>query len=442
MIGLFQTFDGKLIYTAPKHSALGIAWNEVATTRSHCLVYSILIIFMLPSRKYSHLDRILGRLDDLDSVNLTILVQRLARERALLEAVFNTIQEGILVIDSEGCVEYANAAGCRLIGMKEESVGTAVLWRLVPELARSLNLSPEGSIRALPAVAREFEITYPERRHVRLYLVPFEGPEEGGMRFALILSDISEQKANTEEMLDNERMSSIFELAAGVAHEIGNPLNSLNIHLQLMKRQLDRKDAISREKLLSSLDVCVQEVKRLDGIITHFLEAMRPQPPDFSDIQLLDVLAEVLDFLAEEMKNLGVEAVLDIKEAPEAILGDRNQLKQVFFNVIKNALEAMDTGGRLRISTRTDDSWVFIFVADTGVGIAREDLAKVFQPYYTSKADGHGLGMLVVRRILREHGGQIGIDSRPGTGTIVTLQFPLKSRRVRMLETRTEPIGH
>lgn len=390
---------------------------------------------MPPSRKPSHLDRILGRLDDLDSVNLAILVQRLARERALLETVFNTIQEGILVIDGEGRVEYANAAGCRLIGLKEESVGTVVLWRVVPELARSLNLTPEGSLRALPAVAREFEITYPERRHVRLYLVPFEGPEEEGMRFALILTDISEQKASTEEMLDNERMGSIFELAAGVAHEIGNPLNSLNIHLQLMKRQLDKGGEAARDKLAASLEVCTQEVRRLDGIITHFLQAVRPQPPDLADIQLLDVLTEVLEFQAEEMKDLGVEVVLDIKEPPEVILGDRNQLKQVFFNVIKNALEAMDAGGRLRISTRTDDSWVFIFVADSGVGIAREDLAKVFQPYYTSKTDGHGLGMMVVRRILREHGGQIGIDSRPGTGTIVTLQFPLKSRRVRMLQT-------
>lgn len=391
---------------------------------------------MPPSRKSSHLERILGRLDDLDEVNLTILVQRLARERGLLETVFNTIQEGILVVERGGCIEYANAAACRLIGLKEAEVGLAMLWRIVPDVARSLGITPEGGSRTLPAAAREFEITYPEHRFVRLYLVPFEAPEdESNERFALILSDISEQKADTEELIENERLGSIFELAAGVAHEIGNPLNSLTIHLQLLKRQLAKlKAGPATDKMDDALDVCVQEVQRLDGIITHFLQAIRPQPPDLHDVQLLDIVTEVLEFQGHELHDLGIEVLLDIKEPPPVILGDRNQLKQVFFNVIKNAMEAMDKGGRLRISTRNDDNWVFIFVADSGQGIAQEDLAKLFQPFHTTKATGHGLGMLVVRRILRDHGGQIGLDSKEGAGTVVTLQFPLKSRRVRMLE--------
>lgn len=392
---------------------------------------------MHPSRKSSHLERILGRVDDLDSLNLTILVQRLARERALLETVFNTIQEGILVIDSTGRIEYANEAGCRVIGLKEEDVGTSILWRIVPGLAQSLNFTVDGPAQVLPAVAREFEITYPEHRFVRLYLVPFESPEEEETeRFTIILSDISEEKVTTQELIENERISSIFDLAAGVAHEIGNPLNSLTIHLQLLKRQLSKVDLTEQtEKMDSSLDVCISEVHRLDGIITHYLQAIRPQRPDLQDVQLLDVLTEVLDFQAIEMKNLGIEVVIDINEPPPVVLGDRHQIKQVFFNVAKNAMEAMDAGGKLRFSVRVDDSFVVLFVADSGKGIAQDDLPKVFQPYYTSKIDGHGLGMLVVRRIMRDHGGQIGIDSREGTGTIVTLQFPLKSRRVRMLET-------
>lgn len=391
---------------------------------------------MPPHRKSSHLERILGRLDDLDEVNLTILVQRLARERALLETVFNTIQEGILVVERGGRIEYANAAACKLIGLKETDVGEAMLWRIVPDVSRSLGITPEGTARTLPAAAREFEITYPEHRFVRLYLVPFEAPEdEPGERFALILSDTSEQKADTEERIENERLGSIFELAAGVAHEIGNPLNSLTIHLQLLKRQLAKlPEGQQTGKMAQNLDICAQEVARLDGIITHFLQAIRPQPPDLHDVQLLDVITEVLEFQGQELQDLGIEATVDIKEPPPPILGDRNQLKQIFFNIIKNAMEAMDSGGRLRVSTRNDDAWVFIFIADTGQGIAQEDLAKIFQAYHTTKATGHGLGMLVVRRILRDHGGQIGLDSQPDKGTVVTLQFPLKERRVRMLE--------
>jgi len=384
---------------------------------------------MPASRKPSHLDRILGRVDDLDSVNLTILVQ-------LLETVFNTIQEGVLVVDDTGRIEYANSAACRLIGLKEENVGTAQLWKIVPDVARSLNFSPEGASQIVPAVAREFEITYPEHRFVRLYLAPFEGADDSGKgRFALILSDITEQKTSTDELIENERIGSIFELAAGVAHELGNPLNSLNIHLQLLKRQLARsKSEVGSAKMADAVAVCLQEVERLDGIITHFLDAIRPRRPDLQEVQLLDVVTSVLEFQAQEMHDLGIEIVLDIKESPPPIQGDRNQLKQVFFNVTKNAMEAMDAGGRLRVSARSDDEWVFIYIADTGSGIAQEDLSKIFQPYYTSKSGGHGLGMLIVRRILRDHGGQLGVDSREGTGTIVTLQFPLKDRRVRMLE--------
>ena len=389
--------------------------------------------------KSKHLERLLGRLDDLDSVNLTILVQRLARERTLLETVFNTIQEGVIVIDRSGIVEYSNSAANRLIGIKESDVGTAVLWKYVPDLARSLSLHPEGRGHIQQAVSREFEITYPEQRFVRLYMVPFIGPEEKNEesteRFAMILADISEQKASTEELIQNERISSIFELAAGVAHELGNPLNSLNIHLDLIKRRLASREGEQDQKLDHALAICSQEVERLDGIIQHFLKAIRPRPLDLEDIKILEVLTEVLEVQEAELKDLEVQIVLDVKQPPPLILGDSGQIKQVFFNVIKNAMEAMDTGGELHVSMRNDDEYVFIFFADSGVGIAQEDLAKVFQPYYTSKDAGHGLGMLVVQRIVRDHGGQIGIDSRADKGTVVTLQFPLKSRRMRMLES-------
>lgn len=398
---------------------------------------------MPSTRKSSHLDRILGRVDDLDSVNLTILVQRLARERALLETVFNTIQEGVLVVDENGIVEYANAPACSLIGLKATEVGSALLWKIVPDVARSLNFTPDGPAQVLPAAAREFEITYPERRFVRLYLVPLENVDEGvSTRFAMILSDISEQKASTEELIENERISSIFELAAGVAHELGNPLNGLTIHLQLITRQLSKLEYTPQlDKISDALRVCQSEVERLDGIITHFLDAIRPAQADLQEIELLDVLTDVLEFQREEIENLGIEVMLETKEALPLILGDRNQLKQVFFNVTKNAMESMNNGGYLRVSGRSDDEWVYIYVADTGVGISQEDLAKIFQPYYTSKDAGHGLGMLIVRRILREHGGQIGIDSQPGTGTLVTLQFPLKSRRVRLLEAGADEVA-
>ncbi|MBS0631741.1 MAG: PAS domain-containing protein [Verrucomicrobia bacterium] len=388
----------------------------------------------MSGKKHSSLDRVLGRLDTLDPVNLTNLVQRLAREHAVFEDIFNALQEGVLVIDTEGEIEYANTSAQRLIGLGADELTGETLWRLVPGLRPSLGGALDDDA-ALPVVAREFELTYPEPRLVRLYLVPFRGGgREQSRRFAVILSDITRDKQSTEERIENERTSSVLLLAAGVAHELGNPLNSLTIHLQLMERKLKKlKSSKETESVAESIRICRDEVTRLDGIVSNFLEAIRPQPPDLAETNLGEVLAEVLAFQQRELADRGI--ILEAETAADLprVMADRNQVKQVFFNIIKNAVEAMQPGGHLRIRSRADDDNVYLLFGDSGAGIKQEDLVRLFQPYHTTKPGGHGLGLMIVQRIMREHGGQIGIESKEGVGTVVTVQFPRKDRRVRML---------
>lgn len=379
-------------------------------------------------KKHSSLDRVLGRLDQLDEPNLHNLVQRLARERAMLEAVFNTLQEGVLVIDVDGHIEYANEAAARLIGLKEPATGES-LWRLVPGLHDSL--ATEAA--AAPLVTREFELAYPSPRLVRLYMVPF-ADGENGQRQAIILSDITAERKSTAELIENEKISSILLLAAGVAHELGNPLNSLTIHLQLIDRKLKKLKASKETRSLEdSIKICRDEVARLDGIIKNFLEAIRPRPPDLAELYLPELIGEVLHFQARELADRGIKVEGEMPAGTPVIMADRDQLKQVFFNLIKNAMEAMQPGGRLSLKLRADDDSVYVALADTGSGIRAEDLARLFQPYHTTKVSGHGLGLMIVQRILRDHGGHVGIESKEGVGTVVTLQFPQKHRRVRML---------
>ena len=390
----------------------------------------------MAGKKNSSLDRVLGRLDTLDSVNLANLVQRLARERSLFEEIFNTLQEGVLVITLDGEIDYANDAAHRLIGLGEDELAGQILWRLIPGLRPSLGGTLEDdTAAALPVVAREFELTYPEPRTVRLYMVPFRGDARGdARRFAVILTDVTRDKHATAQQLEDERTSSILLLAAGVAHELGNPLNSLTIHLQLITRKLNKlKASRDTESLVESVDVCRAEVARLDGIIAHFLEAIRPQPPDLAELDLAEVLAEVLRFQQREFADRRIAVEVEASGDLPVVMADRNQLKQVFFNLAKNALDAMEPGGRLKIRARADDDSVFLLFGDSGSGIKQEDLVRVFQPYHTTKPGGHGLGLMIVQRILREHGGQVGIESKEGVGTVVTLQFPRKDRRVRML---------
>ena len=387
----------------------------------------------MAGKKHSSLDRVLGRLDTLDSVNLANLVQRLARERGVFEEIFNTLQEGVLVIRDDGAIEYANHAAGRLVGLGEDVAGQT-LWRLVPGLRNSLGAALDGD-GAAPVVAREFELTYPEARVVRLYMVPFRAPGAGqARRFAVILTDITKERATTERRIESERNSSIVLLAAGVAHELGNPLNSLTIHLQLIERRLKRlKDGRDAAALGESLRICRDEVTRLDGIISNFLGATRPQPPDLAETELGALVAEVLRVQHRELEDRGIAVEVEAAPVP-AVLADRNQIKQVIFNLTKNAMEAMEPGGSLRIRSRADDECVYLVFADTGAGIRADDLGRLFQPYHTTKPGGNGLGLMIAQRIMREHGGQVGIESKEGVGTVVTLQFPRRDRRARMLK--------
>lgn len=389
------------------------------------------------------MENVLGRLDDLDSTSLAILVGRLARERQLLETVVNTIREGILVINDGGLIEYANEAAARLLGFPPRDVGRAVLWKLMPELTRSLDLTARGRFSERSVVTREFEVAYPEARYLRLTLVPLS--DEAGQtvdrpRYCVVLTDLTRDQERTEERIESERVTSVLNLAAGVAHELGNPLNSLTIHLQLLSRQLRKHaDRPENDRLERSVAACVNEVERLDGIIRHFLEAVRPTPPDLREVDLLTVLEDVLDFIGPEMEASGIQVDLAFEARPPVIVGDPNLLRQVFFNVLKNAREAMenleDCARTIRIRTRVDDDFVHLLIGDTGSGIAPEHLGRLFEPYFTTKSGGHGLGMMIVHRILRDHGGGIGIDSRPGVGTVVDLHFPQRHRRIRLLKS-------
>ncbi len=312
------------------------------------------------------------------------------------------------MIDAAGLIEYANAAAHRLVGLSGDELAGRTLWRLVPGLRPSLGaeLDEGAGAAAQPVVTREFDLTYPESRSVRLYMVPFRADGRGdGRRFVVILTDITHDKRTTGQRIEDERTSSILLLAAGVAHELGNPLNSLTIHLQLIARKLrELKDSPKVSSIADSLRVCQDEVQRLDGIVSAiFSRPSRPRPPDLGQEtnSWADVLAEVLRFQSREFTDRGIAVEAETPATLPPILADRNQLKQVFFNIAKNALEAMQPGGKLKIRSHADDDSVFLLFGDSGSGIKQEDLVRLFQPYHTTKVGGHGLGLMIVQRIMQ-----------------------------------------
>ena len=382
-------------------------------------------------RRFSPLDRVLGRIDDLDAQNLAILARRLERERDLMETVLDTLREGVLVLSHDGAIEYANASAVRLLGVSQEDVNGAELRRLSPDIALALEL-PE----TVGALTRELEVRYPEPRLLNLHLTRV-GEQQGAERArrVAVLSDVTKERVQTEDRVESERIDSIVSLAAGVAHEVGNPLNAIGIHLQLLQREAAKLgDSPAAIKVRKAAEVCQSEINRLDGIVRDFLGAVRQTPPNLTDTDLVTVVAEATGLLREQMEQLGVRVSLDVPGELPLIFGDRNQIKQALFNVMKNALEAMDRGGDIHVKLTSDDDWVVLSIRDTGVGIPTDKLTRIFDAYYTTKASGGGIGMLILLRILRAHGGTVDIQSTPDVGTTVILRFPLKHRRVRTLE--------
>lgn len=370
-------------------------------------------------------DKLIKRMDRLDPGEVQHLVLDLLQEKGLLEKVFQALQEGVILLDPGGHVTYVNRAACQLFGVE----GGQLIGKQLGQGLRGFDW-PE-LLKPGTVVSRDLEVFYPENRCLNFYITAID--DEQPLGFVMLIRDITQTRRLTEEKIESERISALTMLAAGVAHELGNPLNSLTIHLQLLERKIKKMGA-SGEKLREHLDVATGEIRRLDAIITQFLAAIRPCQPQLQRSRINDLVQESVRFLKPDLDQAKIEAVLDLHPDIPPMPLDAAQMKQAFYNLIRNAAQAMPQGGRLAIASSFTDFEVRVSFEDTGRGISAENMGSLFQPFFTTRRTGTGLGLLIVRRIIREHGGDIDIESREGQGTRVSIYLPLVERKIRLLE--------
>ena len=388
--------------------------------------------------KSSFIDKLLSRLERLSPKQVQTLVDRLLRDKGFLESVFEALREGVLILAPDGQVTFLNSAAAGFFGLDPESAPGQPLSKLV----RGLDWDSLSGGETPIAVSRDLEIFYPEHRFLNFYLSPIVEDLEGSpshLGTVMLVRDLTETRRTNEENLESEKLNALTLLAAGVAHEIGNPLNSLGIHLQLLERKIKKLPPSDSEPLLEHLTTARSEISRLDSLLQEFLHAIRPARAVMQPTLLNELIRDTLKTLEPELTSRSVEVILSLNETLPELSLDPDQIRQALFNLVKNAYQAVPaSGGTITIASTHNEHEALIRIEDSGDGISPEVLGSLFEPYATTKSSGTGLGLLIVRRILREHGGEIEIQSEEGQGTQITLHFPLTNKRARILPAPEE----
>ena len=375
-------------------------------------------------------DKLIERVDQVGSNEVQNFLNRLAEESDFFKSIFDALQEGVIVATKAGLIHYINIGASRLFGIDSKSIKGEYVADHIQGLEWE-NLTTGTN----DAISRDLELFYPENKYLNFYIKPIvPGSEDTEPIFLMLIRDITESRKGEEEKIESERIGALTMLAAGVAHEIGNPLNSINIHLQLLERKLKKAvPDLYEAELRDLVETSTDEVKRLDHIVDQFLKAIRPSKPQLEPTDVNELLKESMRFLEPEIKDRGLNLTLELRSALPALELDPDQIKQAFYNIVKNATQATAEGGMITIKTDLTDSHILVTFNDTGEGISAENLSNVFQPYFTTKKSGTGLGLLIIRRIVREHGGDIKISSELGSGTSLCLSLPRQQRNVRFL---------
>ncbi|CCQ92897.1 putative Histidine kinase [[Clostridium] ultunense Esp] len=340
-----------------------------------------------------------------------------------LEKIISIIPDALLVVRKNGEILYASPSAGYLFSTSDHHrlLGSSILEKLNEESKASL-LKKLGEIEA--GKEPELEELLIKREEGTPHFVEMNGRAihyQGGKAILLVFRDITERKKTEEEIRNLDKLSMVGQLAAGIAHEIRNPLTSLKGFLQLMEEGGETKEYIP---------IMLAELERINLVTSELLLLSKPQMVQYRKQDIVVLLSEVISLLRTEGNLKGIEISLKTLSSVEPMYCEANQLKQVFINLIKNAIDATPHGGNIHIIVEmANQDMIRISIRDEGVGIAPELLSRLGKPFYTTKEKGTGLGLTVCFQIVRAHRGELQFESEPGKGTTVTILLPVSLQK-------------
>ncbi|MDR1230438.1 MAG: PAS domain S-box protein [Spirochaetaceae bacterium] len=399
--------------------------------------------------------RALRKFDKLTKEQLRMLLVSTSDEVTRLETALDSINSGLMVCNKWHRLLRINRSAERFLNIAEHDNASQAIWLILDdkEIAVFLQTVLQNGDRVED---KEFNVEKNGiKRRLSFRVLPLV--EEHRVTGSLILiDDVTERREREALMRRIENLASLTTLAAGVAHEIKNPLGSISIHIQLIKKTIARglklclethqgnKDypepRLGYDSLEKYLNVVTDEIERLNRIVVDFLYTVRPLRLELKLGNIAALLAELLDFYHFELEEAQIKSETRFSENMPLLLYDERAMKQAFLNLLKNAKEAMDGGGLLTVTADIHNDKARISIQDSGCGIPEEKLDKIFEPYWTTKPNGSGLGLLLVFKIIREHGGDIAVRSRQGSGACFDITLPLPQRERPLLIFKGGPL--
>lgn len=377
------------------------------------------------------LQRALEKIEKMDRSQIRKLVSDIAGENELLEMVMESMNDGVLVTDREDKILLVNKSAERMLPFTNDELVERSLEEVIgdEEIRDFLTENLRGLDRVLD---REFTLGNGYSRILSLSIMPLV--RQGWITGNVIhIEDVTEKRAREARLRRAESLAALTTLTAGVAHEIKNPLGSIGIHLELMKKEMSGKRQIETRKVMENLLIIKEEVDRLNRIVMDFLFTVRPMNAELSYDDLNRVVQELLELMKPELAEAGINLETELMKPSPQILMDERYMKQAVLNLFNNAISAMPEGGKLRVQTEHQGSEVRLKISDNGAGIPEENRDKIFEPYFTTKDFGSGLGLTLVYKIVKEHMGDIEINSKVGEGTTLTLSFPVPQKEKRLI---------